>query len=167
MEHCLNFAYGSNMLMARLRQRVPSARALGLAVLRAHELKWHKVANDGSGKCDIVTTADSSRLVYGVVYEIPLAEKHRLDRAEGLGFGYEEQTKTVDLAGQLVAVQAYVATRIDPVLLPYVWYRALVVAGAMEHNVPSAYIDGLRRVPVIHDPDQQRHAEQMALAAEA
>ncbi|MBW4532107.1 MAG: gamma-glutamylcyclotransferase [Aphanothece saxicola GSE-SYN-MK-01-06B] len=167
MALCLNFAYGSNMLTARLRQRVPSARPLGVGVLRAHELNWHKVANDGSGKCDIVTAADSSRLVYGVVYEIPLAEKHRLDRAEGLGFGYEEQTKTVDLAGQRIDVQAYVAARIDPDILPYSWYRALVVAGAMEHNLPSAYIDGLRRVPVIQDPDQKRHAEHMSIAGEA
>ncbi|AFY29168.1 gamma-glutamylcyclotransferase family protein [Cyanobium gracile] len=167
MEHCLNFAYGSNMLTARLRQRVPSARPLGVAVLRAHELKWHKVANDGSGKCAIEAAADSNSLVYGVVYAILLGEKHRLDRAEGLGFGYEEQTKTVELAGQFVDVQAYVATRIDTVILPYSWYRALVVAGAVEHNLPSAYIDGLRRVPVIQDPDQERHAEHMALAAEA
>lgn len=54
MAHVQSFAYDSNMLSARLRERAPSARALGVAVLRVHELKWHKVAKDGSGKCDLV-----------------------------------------------------------------------------------------------------------------
>ena len=50
----ITFAYGSNMPSARLRGRCPSARAIGIAELRGHELRWHKRSKDGSGKCDIV-----------------------------------------------------------------------------------------------------------------
>ena len=48
------FAYGSNLLTCRLRQRTPSARVVDRAILRQHELRWHKAATDGSGKCDAV-----------------------------------------------------------------------------------------------------------------
>ena len=48
------FAYGSNLCFPRLRARVPGVRALGPALLRGHELRWHKRGTDGSGKCSIV-----------------------------------------------------------------------------------------------------------------
>ncbi|WP_181951802.1 gamma-glutamylcyclotransferase family protein [Sphingobium fluviale] len=40
----LYFAYGSNMFTPWLCQptRCPSARAVGIAELRGHELRWHK-----------------------------------------------------------------------------------------------------------------------------
>lgn len=47
------FAYGSNMLAARL-----TARRLGIATLPAWQLRFHKVGSDGSGKGDIVPAAD-------------------------------------------------------------------------------------------------------------
>lgn len=52
----LNFAYGSNMLTDRLRERVPSARPVAVARLAGHSLRWHKVSIDGSGKCDAEAT---------------------------------------------------------------------------------------------------------------
>jgi cation transport regulator ChaC len=127
---------------------------------------WHKVARDGSGKCDIISVQDLDSLVYGVVYEIPAQEKSALDRAEGLGHGYGEQTKTVELAVQLINVQAYVATHTHPDIHPYTWYRALVVAGAVEHQLPPPYVDGLRRAPAVLDTDEQRHIRHMALAGD-
>lgn len=50
----LSFACGSNMLTARLRERVSSARPVGTACLPGFSLRWHKVSVDGSGKCDVV-----------------------------------------------------------------------------------------------------------------
>ena len=62
------------MLSARLRQRVPGARLIGAATLRGHALRWHKVATDGSGKCDIVA-AEPGSVVHGVLDVIPAHEK--------------------------------------------------------------------------------------------
>ncbi len=160
----LNFAYGSNMLSARLRQRVSGARLIGAATLRAHVLRWHKVAKDGSGKCDIVP-ADPSSVVHGVLYEIPAQEKPHLDRAEGLGFGYEEKHVLVECKEGMLKATAYVATHVDASLLPFTWYRALVIAGAVEHGLPIAYVDGLRAIDAKLDVDAHRHAHHMALAA--
>lgn len=79
----LYFAYGSNMFTPWLCQpaRCPSARALGVAELRGHELRWDKASKkDGSGKCDIPNSPNAS--VFGVLYTIAAGEKSALDRAE-------------------------------------------------------------------------------------
>jgi gamma-glutamylcyclotransferase len=51
------FAYGSNMSLSRLRERVPSAEAVGCFSLNGHDLRFHKLSKDGSGKCDAFFTA--------------------------------------------------------------------------------------------------------------
>ena len=40
------FAYGSNMSVARLRMRTPSARKVGLFRLASHDLRFHKRGAD-------------------------------------------------------------------------------------------------------------------------
>ncbi len=160
----LNFAYGSNMLSARLRQRVPGAQLFGTATLHGHALRWHKVAKDGSGKCNIVA-AEPCSVVHGVLYEIPAHEKKHLDRAEGLGFGYEEKEVLVDCKTGMLKATAYLATHIEEGILPFTWYRALVIAGAVEHGLPIDYVNGLRAIEARLDADTQRHAQHMALAA--
>lgn len=149
------FAYGSNMLSARLRERCPSARPLGVAQLSGHELRWHKRSADGSGKCDVVR-GDREHTVFGVVYEIDASQKAALDRAEGLGHGYDQTAATVLLNGDAVTVSIYVATKTDPALKPYTWYKALVVAGAKEHGLPALYIANLEAVEASDDLDRAR-----------
>lgn len=160
------FAYGSNMLSARLKERCPSARPLGVAQLPGHELRWHKRSRDGSGKCD-VARVESDQAVFGVVYEIDAHEKTDLDRAEGLGNRYDEKDGTVMLNGTAVAVSIYVATKTDPVRKPYAWYKALVVAGAKEHGLPTPYITSLEAVETSEDPDRTRHDSNMRIVSAA
>ncbi|MBD2720001.1 gamma-glutamylcyclotransferase [Synechococcus sp. FACHB-909] len=151
------------MLSARLCQRVPGAQLVGTATLHGHALRWHKVAKDGSGKCNIVA-AEPSSVVHGVLYEIPAHEKKHLDRAEGLGFGYEEKPVLVEFNTGMLKATAYVATHIDDSILPFTWYKALVIAGAMEHGLPMAYVNGLGAIDAKLDADAQRHALHISLA---
>ena len=167
MAELINFAYGSNMLLARLRERVPLAKPLGVAKLKGHTLKWHKVAKDGSGKCDIVTLDDQNQSVLGVLYEIPEEQKPELDRAEGLGHGYAEKTVVVEVGALSLKASAYYATNIRANLAPYTWYRALVVAGAVANKLPAEYIELLRSTVASQDSDSERHAKNMLLAGDA
>lgn len=154
----VSFAYGSNMLSSRIQDRCPSARALGVAELHGHELKWHKCSlKDGSGKCDVVPAKDAKRIVYGVLFEIAESEKRELDRAEGLGNGYEEKQVQVVFEGKPRAATLYSATNTDSALKPYTWYKAFVVAGSKEHKLPSEYICQLEAVEATQDPDTKRH----------
>ena len=146
------------MHTARLRDRVPSARAAGPAYLTRHSLRWHKHSGDGSGKCDAFATGTNSDLVWGVLFEIDSTDKSALDRAEGLNHGYAEKFVTVNCISQSVDVQIYYATKINSTLKPYLWYKAFVVAGAREHELPDDYVRLLDTAPAIADPDTERAA---------
>lgn len=161
------FAYGSNMLSERLQQRCPSATTRGVAELKGYELRWHKKSTDGSGKCDIVETDQDDAVVLGVLYEVAATEKDALDRAEGLGHGYDEMTVTVVCDGELHEALAYYATSIDAALQPYDWYRALVLTGAREHRLPEWYLEQLAAQDHIPDPDDVRAERNWATIRDA
>lgn len=158
------FAYGSNMSLLRLRERVPSAERIGVFVLEAHQLRFHKSSNDGSGKCDAYQTDNSSDLVIGAIFEIKQSEKPALDKAEGLGYGYREKIVRVkNDSGDLVEAFTYYATRIEPSLLPYSWYLNHVIVGAQELNVPKQYLYIIESTVTIDDHNSNRDAAQRAI----
>ena len=164
-ETFIYFAYGSNMLTRRLRERTPSARVVGVATLAGHELRWHKVSKDGSAKCDIVRAETPRSCVTGVVFEIAVADKAALDLAEGLGKGCKDYAVEVHCAHDTMKAQTYCATNIDPLARPYAWYKALVVAGAKEHGLPAAHVAALEAVATKEDPEPERAAHNERLVA--
>lgn len=161
----LYFAYGSNMLSRRLRapSRTPSARSICLGYVAGRRLCFDKVSADGSAKCDIELTVNPGDRVWGVLFEIESCEKQKLDKAEGLERGYRKEfVEVVTSVGNRQAV-TYVATAKEPALRPYHWYKALVIAGAIEHSLPRDYVEWLRTFNSIADPNAQRRAENEAL----
>jgi gamma-glutamylcyclotransferase (GGCT)/AIG2-like uncharacterized protein YtfP len=158
------FAYGSNMLRNRLRERVPSAEPIGVARLTGHRLAWHKVSTDGSGKCDIVPGSPGDE-VWGVLFEIDPEHKADLDRIEGVGEGYESVRVVLDMDGTPLEAETYRAIAVDSELRPYGWYKALVVAGARENGLTEAYVQTLDGVPAVRDTDAERRRRNSALLA--
>ena len=157
-------AYGSNLFEPRLRSRVPHASFRTVARLHGFALKFHKRSVDGSAKCNIVPASDE--VVIGVIFEVPHAEKRELDRAEGLGNGYEEQELMVVFEdGEERSVVTYVASsaHVDARLQPYTWYREYVIRGARSHGFPSAYVEAIAEVVAIRDPDPDREARELAV----
>jgi gamma-glutamylcyclotransferase len=160
------FAYGSNMSLRRLRERVPEAQPLGSAILHGHELRFHKRGRDGSGKCDAYFVNDETAYLMGVLFDIPLAGKDDLDRTEGLGAGYHEKTVSVlRLNGSWDAAVTYYAPDISENLLPYCWYKQHVLTGATEFNFPKDYLASIEAVEIVVDQDQARKAKESALYA--
>jgi len=159
-ESMLYFSYGSNMLSERLRTRAPSCKPIGVAHLAGHVLRFHKRSGDGSGKCNALRSCDTSDLVVGVLYEIRKAERNTLDNAEFLGRGYDRVLSIVELGDSACSVEAEVYFALDHViddtLLPYSWYKELVVAGAREHGLPSEYIANIVSHPTTKDSDPRR-----------
>jgi len=152
------FAYGSNMHPLRLAQRVPSSTPLGTAELPGYMLRFHKVGGDGSGKCNVEHTGRDHDRVLGVVYRLLAIEKPLLDKAEGVGFGYELEAQEIQFRGASREVFYYVAqaTHIDDSLQPFHWYKDLVVAGARTHGLPRHYVSELDRITSVADPDHER-----------
>jgi cation transport regulator ChaC len=159
------FSYGSNMSIRRFRLRVPSAACIGSSILKGHELRFHKVSSrDGSAKCDVVVTASPDQVVYGVVYRIDETEKPGLDRAEGLGFGYEQKYVSIEMEnGAEVRAFCYFATEIAPHLKPFDWYREHVLRGARENNLPEAYIHRIQATEAVADDNVVRRETELSV----
>lgn len=151
-------AYGSNLHPLRLGARVPSARALGVVELRGYTLAFHKRSIDGSAKCLVYADQAPHHKTYGVVYELDASEKTDLDRHEGVGNGYYEHRLELQLHGEMCAPYLYLAqaTHVDSAIVPYHWYKALVVAGARFHRFAPDYIAAIEAWPSKPDPDAGR-----------
>ena len=155
----LYFAYGSNMALARIRARIPSAEFVTVATLPGHRLTFCKPGRDQSGKCDALFTGNSEDCVIGVVYRIAPEEKPILDRFEGLGVDYHEKTALLTTpAGDAINTYLYVATAMEAGLQPYHWYKHHVQTGAEEAGLPDAYLAQIRGIESIADPDPERDA---------
>lgn len=154
------FAYGSNMSTPRLRERVSSCEFVTTAKLHGYQLHFHKRSSDNSSKCDAFHTGVDADIVWGAVFNISTLEKKSLDKAEGLGHGYNE--KTVDLTtttGELLKAITYYAasSAIVEGLAPYTWYKELVLNGAAEHGLPTDYVAvSIEAVTATKDPDVDR-----------
>jgi gamma-glutamylcyclotransferase len=149
----LYFAYGSNLHPLRLTGRAPSSVFVGVARLPDYGLRFHKRAADGSGKCDVIPATGDT--VYGGLFRLDARDLPRLDAAEE---GYVRVVVRVRLAAEAVEAVTYRARpeRVAPALLPYRWYRDLVVAGARHRGLPPAYVVALEAIAVQNDPDANR-----------
>lgn len=147
-------AYGSNLHPVRLTERIASATFVATAFLPNWSLRFHKRSKDDSGKCNIVRGGDG---VYVAVFEVSAADKRRLDTIEGVGSGYTEAVLQVPGNGDC---HAYVAQEswVDDVLLPYDWYRELVLWGARFHGFPPGYVRLIESQQVWRDTDAERSA---------
>jgi cation transport regulator ChaC len=165
-EHVVYFAYGSNMSTARLRERMPSCKPLGIATLPGHALRFHKRSKDKSGKCNAYAVGDGQSVV-GVLFSFDPAERATLDKAEGAGNGYERTTVTViNDRGRRRKVLTYIASpnAIDDSLAPYSWYKDVVLAGCVEHGLPTDYVAAcVQSVEATEDPDTARDARERAM----
>lgn len=153
------------MLTRRLTaaDRAPSAKPIGIGYVEGRRLTFDKVSQDGSGKCDAEATGRNTDRVYGVIFEIALTDRAALGKAEGLGKGYAEESIEVVTVSGKVQLETYIATKKELVLRPYHWYKAITVAGAVEHGLPKDYVEWLRAFESIEDPNVERRAKNEAL----
>lgn len=173
------FAYGEKMFSPQLLGVVPDAICLGVVKVMGYKIYFHnKGIDDPSGKCNIVPVKDPACEVYGVLYEIQSRDRYLLDKDQGLGYGNQEITLKVfpakeseSLSPQGIFAFTYIAHK-DNVfedLVPFSWYKALVLKGAIEHGLPAEYIHHLEQFSSTQDPNvhrankQKRYLESMLL----
>lgn len=167
------FAYGEKMFSPRLYDVIRDATCLGAAKVMGYKLFFHnRGSNDPSGKCNIVPVKDPSCEVYGVLFDIPERERYLLDRAEGLGYGNQEVTlkvfpakaeddnKLLPLSGAFAFTYIAYKDNVFEDLVPYTWYKELVISGAKEHHLPAEYIHHLEQFAATQDPNVHRANKQ-------
>ena len=162
------FAYGSNLLAERLTARCPSARVIGAVSVTGWRLVFQAKSFDGSGKATMVKGEDGD-VVHGRLYEIAVAEREGLDRAEGadrdppIHVRHDDFVVTAADGSTVSDVSVHLAREETVALPPWDWYRALIVAGAMQAELPAADVAALAVVPALPDVLPKRKTRLEAL----
>ncbi len=147
------FAYGSNMVQTTLRSRVPSARFLGVALLRDHRLAFtRRSLRWNAGVADIVEYEGLS--LYGALYEADVEQLSELDSKEGVPHAYNRKYIDVRVGGREFPAMTYCVTgyaeewlaKTRSELSPSDDYFAEVLRGAAECGLPPDYIAFLKNI---------------------
>jgi hypothetical protein len=146
----LYFAYGSNLKVERLTERVGNVGVRGISQLADHRLSFDKRGKDGSGKACCVGAAGAS--VFGVLYSLSEAQLTELDRFER-GYSREAIQVVGDARTPINALTYHAERRLDG-LVPFTWYMRLMVEGAREHGLPAEWIARLEAIDAQEDPPQ-------------
>jgi len=142
------FAYGSNLKLARVQARVPSARFIARARLPNGCLSLNKRGRDGSGKASLAPEGGAG--VWGGLYDVEPAHWTWLDGHEP---GYARaDVRVVTEEGDEVSALTYVATTLTDEPVAFDWYKRLIVEGAREHGLPGDWVAALERLPEKPDP---------------
>lgn len=97
--------------------------------------------------------------MYVAVFEICEKEKEKLDKIEGLGKGYKDFTLEVPDFGSCFTYLGS-ASHICDKLMPYDWYKEIVLLGCRKLEFPSGYASMIEAVKAGRDPDEKRSREQ-------
>src|SRR5919112_1572926 len=132
----LYFAYGSNMDQAAMLRRCPASKPVGIGRLMRHRFI---VFDEGYAS----VTRDPQRAVWGMVWDLALADVPALDRYESLSTGL--YTKVIQLVvtaqgGRRAIV--YVGRSVKPGT-PLPGYMEGVVEAAQHAGLPKDYIRSL------------------------
>src|SRR6478735_7997739 len=91
------FAYGSNMCLGRLQERVSSAQFIEIAKIEGYCVEFHKRSDHSifgsSGKATLLKNYDSE--VYGALYSFDDIDIRGLRYAEGCPTHYREENINV------------------------------------------------------------------------
>ncbi|MBI1177595.1 gamma-glutamylcyclotransferase [bacterium] len=152
------FAYGSNLLTARLAARVPHAKFIHGGHIAGWRFAFNLRSTDGSAKANAINTNSPQDALHGAIYELDELGKSLLDQFEDLGGAYQIAAETAETEHGHDNVFLYVGNpiRLAQGLPPYDWYLALILAGAREHDLPADLVQMLQTCPTIPDPDSNR-----------
>lgn len=143
----LYFAFGSNLSRARLAARVHVERDLGRSRLAGWQFTCDKHGSDESAKANLVRRAGGE--VWGVTYALSTEALAQLDGFEG---GYERVEVEVVAGTSRQTAFTYVSAHRNPSLLPFDWYKAHMVEGAVEHHLPEPHVARLMALESRRDP---------------
>ena len=128
-------AYGSNLCIERLEERVGKILSVGTVKLENWSLNFDKMGLDKTGKCNIKPTTHNH--VFFALYELSARQLKILD---GYERGYVSEMLAINKTKK---AQTYIA-KTQPIGIkfpPAHWYLEFVVKGAKQHRFPSYYVD--------------------------
>lgn len=97
--------------------------------------------------------------MYGVIYSFNRQQKTGLDRIEA---GYFADSFNINKYENILVYRAS-EEYINDQLLPYTWYKDIIISGAEYHQFPKEYISFIKSFIAIPDPDQKRETEKRSI----
>lgn len=147
------FAYGSNMLLERIKVRAPDAVRVDIGHISGMDFEYNKIGRrkngTHSGKANMETCEGG--VVWGVIYSMP---DDQFETINVLEKGYSPMDVLIQSeANGKIHCKTFVAEDVntDESLRPYHWYKDLVLAGAAQNGLPVDYIHQI--VEITSDPD--------------
>ena len=132
-----HFAYGSNMSRAVMRRHAPGAEPLGVATLANYRFL---ITTHGHASVAPLRT----KTVYGVLWRITPRDRVTLAAWENIAGGlYRAAILPVRQAGRQRLALVYLA-RSQAEAPPQAGYMDMVIAAALEWQLPLPYIEKLR-----------------------
>ena len=133
----LYFAYGSNMDAAAMAARCPASRLVGQGRLQRHRFVIMR-----EGWASVVR--DPTETVWGVLWELALADVPALDRYEGVAGGlYVKAYQPVAAAGGVRRALIYLGRNGGPGV-PRPGYLEAVLAAGAAAQLPAPYLRQVR-----------------------
>lgn len=131
------FAYGSNLCAQQMARRCPEASDPRPAVLADHDwlINQRGVAT--------VEPFPGSR-VHGVLWRVSDRDLAALDKAEGVPVRYHRDRLTVHTPDGVSPAWVYIDHRVQPGA-PRDGYLERIIGAAVQHGLPPAWIEFLRR----------------------
>jgi len=137
----LYIAYGSNLNLAQMADRCPTARVIG-----SSEMKDWRLLFRGS-RTGAVATVEHKKgcSVPVLVWEITPADEAALDRYEGWPFHYRKATVKVKINGKTVKAMVYIMNDGRPLGQPSCYYYSVILEG---YKAAGFNLDILRRAAI-------------------
>jgi gamma-glutamylcyclotransferase len=144
------FAYGSNMSTEQILARCSRPVAIAVAKLPDHRIGFYGYSRVWDGAVESVVAAPGQD-VWGVVYELRFSELDSLDgwqdvRLDGSGPYFHYPARVIDTTGKAHTALLYKKDILGAPQRPSREYLDCIVRGAVEHGLPSEYIEALRRI---------------------
>lgn len=131
------FAYGSNMLPARLIERISKYHTTYKATLSNHKFIYNKKSIDGTAKANVIPSDGVN--TYGICFEIDESDLKILREYER---GYNQcYVNVMDENGNEVKVVTYISSSTDNTLLASSEYKKIVLQGAAHWKLDVDYIE--------------------------
>jgi hypothetical protein len=133
----LYFAYGSNMDQTAMLQRCPASKPVGIG-----RLMRHRFIIFDEGYATVIR--DPQRVVWGMVWDLALADVAALDRYESLSTGlYTKAVQPVVTAQGPRRAVVYIGRSAKPGM-PKPTYMEGIVEAALHAGLPEPYIRELK-----------------------
>uniref|UniRef100_A0A0R3RIF0 gamma-glutamylcyclotransferase n=1 Tax=Elaeophora elaphi TaxID=1147741 RepID=A0A0R3RIF0_9BILA len=137
------FAYGSNLLDERIHLQIKSAKYVSTGSLSNYRLDFYDHALRWMGAVASVELSKGDE-VWGCVWQVPWSSSDELDKQES---GYHRFDVDIKVQSSAITCRTYRYSNPNRQRkLPSPHYKLVIISGAIEHSLPSDYIEKLKAI---------------------